>query len=83
MKLGINITADEWRDWAFYFGQLFPTASKDWIEEMVERMMRMLAFAGPTTQMGELDFKMRCKKTAEALKAIPRDPLNKLDMGER
>ena len=83
MKSDINITADEWRDWAFYYGQLFPTADKDWIESMVERMMRTLSFCGKTTQMGEFDFKMRCKKTAEAMKAIPRDPLNKLDTGER
>jgi hypothetical protein len=79
----INITSHEWSDWAAYFGDRFPTADDDWIESMTERMMRTLAYCGIPHRMMKEDFMDRCRHLAKSLAEIPRDPNNKLDMGER
>ena len=72
---GVNVPPDEWENWATYYAAQFPGATKEFIEQMTQRMIRTLSYCGITRRMSHTDFNMRCRKTLEALRAIPDDAI--------
>lgn len=78
---GLNLPPDEWKNWAEYFGRLYPTATEGWIERMVRRMLHTLGFCGQTKLMASTDYKARLLELEESLNTLPPDPNNKLMRG--
>ena len=75
MPSGVNVTTSEWGDWAEYFAETFPGASKEFIEQMTRRMIRTLSYCGLPKRMAKLDLHRRCVNMLEALNAMPDDSI--------
>ena len=67
----IPIPNSEWRDWASYFAELFPTADEGWIEQMVRRMLRTLSFEGKCCSMTGKDYLNRLTLFQHSLSELP------------
>ena len=67
----VTIPPYEWRNWAGLFGEIFPTASEGWIEQMTRRMLRTLSYEGPTCSMSVTDYRTRMSHLLDSLKALP------------
>ena len=71
----ITIPSDEWRNWASYFAELFPTAGEGWIEQMTRRMLRELGFEGKSTRMSGKEYLNRVTLFQHALSELPPDSI--------
>jgi dsRNA-specific ribonuclease len=70
MENGVNISPTEWRDWATYFAELFPTAEPGWIEKMTNRMVKTLSFCGIAKPMSLTSYERRLEILRDTLKEM-------------
>ena len=66
----VNLPPDEWSKWASYFGELFPTAGKGFIDDMCARMIRTLACCRKSQPMLKASCYMRLCQFGNALKEL-------------
>ena len=82
MTSPVTMAPDEWRDWASLFGELFPTASEEFIEQMAHRMIRTLTFAGRPSAMSPAGYHKRCEIFLESLRGLPDDSIRGIPPGK-
>ena len=68
----------DWQRMASYFGKMFPTANKAWIEQMCRRMCRTLGYQGSTREMNGIEYCARLEQLLDSINNLPPDINNKL-----
>lgn len=78
----VTLDQNEWGEWAALFGELFPTATELWIQEMAHRMIRTLTYAGKPTPMSRAGYHKRLEIFLESLRRLPDDSIRGIPPGQ-